>query len=521
MRSLGRQQSRLSKHGQSIARLTADPEVLTMTEAFPDPLSGWKTRFLGLHTNMENHYVMVNQCFYPSNVVDEDCRGNNWDGLWVSDRDVNDGNVYIRFDAEFAATLTSLALDIGSHLSDAVLKIYDKDMNVLLTETIPLGCSNCSMNNPGANIYSRHGIASTNGIGGFDIVDPSSPVNVEGNVGIDNVTVTQGEEGETTRRIDSDDPNTNTVAVEEDANGDGNSSPVAGITIPPGTFNEDVDVTVRVVEVTPDVPCHDFLIAQIGKCVEITATNVDGGAPATLNNNVTVGVCLPEDLHIEMYKFDSPTGRAIPLRQVPFDVVCDDAEFASAKPGNWLEGLAMGLSRKVGRLISPKLAYAADRGFGGEVEKDGGLSTFTWAAPIQLSRAAIAINLFHSGKDAFGVSGAFSLAPKDDDPHKDEHGFDPAAHDVTVAFGSLVESIPRTSWRFVQRTNRWTYVSAASVGVNYLDINPETGDFRLAGRTLSKDDALPAGRAFTLQVGHRIRGHFLLCSAPGICTAQH
>lgn len=331
--------------------------------------------------------------------------------------------------------------------------------------------------------------------------------------------------GESSERIPANSTETAQITVEEDGDGNGNPSPVAGIVIPPNTFNEDVTVTVRVVDVTPEAPCHDFLIQQTGKCVEITAKN-DLGQDATLNNNVIVGVCLPADAHIEIYKWDDPQGRAIPLRQVAFDVDCSDAEFASAQPRNWLEGLAMGVSKRVGGWISPKLAYAADRGFGGEVLRDGGLSTFMWAAPVQLLRSGLAVNFFGTGKDAFGVEGTFSMAGKDDDPFKDEAGFDPlstntAANMVTVAYGDHVETIPQAGWRFVRLTQRWTYVSAKLTGVNYMDLNPVTGEFRVLGRTATKGDALPTGRSFTIQIGHRIRGHFLECAANGSCTGAH
>lgn len=332
------------------------------------------------------------------------------------------------------------------------------------------------------------------------------------------------QEGENTETIGAEG---GTVAVEEDANDDGNSSPVVGIEIPPGTFSENVEVTVQVVDVTPEQPCHDFLIQQTGKCVEITAESAPG-VPATLNNNVVVGVCLPADAHIEIYKWDNRQGRATPLKQVPaLFLNCSDAEFASAQPSNWFEGLAMGLSRRVGRLVSPKLLYAADRGFGGEVLKDDGLSTFTWAAPVQLLRSGLAVNFFNSGKDAFGVEGTFPLVGKDDDPFIGEAGFDPTSSDVaanlvTVAYGDHVETIPNTSWRFERRTKRWTYISANPAGVNYMDIDPVTGEFRVAGRTATKTgDALPSNRPFTIQIGHRIRGHFLECGENGLCTGAH
>ncbi len=155
------------------------------SEFFNDPLSGWKSRFLGLYSNLQNYYVATDRCW--STPGGEDCRGNNLDGLWMHDGDGEDLNSYIRFSPEFAASLTSMSIDVGSHDSSAVLTIYDRDLNVLLEEPIPVGCSYCAYP-PGSgnrNSYVRFAVGSSNGIGGFDVVGH----HVEGNVGIDNVVV--------------------------------------------------------------------------------------------------------------------------------------------------------------------------------------------------------------------------------------------------------------------------------------------------------------------------------------------
>jgi hypothetical protein len=530
---------------RALAGEGAAAAATTMIESFPDPLSGWKTRFMGLNSNLQNEYVVVNVCFYPSTVVDEDCRGNNWDGLWIADDNSEDRSTSrIRFTSEFAATLTSLALDIGSHVltrddggvtPNPVLTIYDKDMNVLLTEVIPPGCSNCSFNNAGPNVYSRHGVQSTNGIGGFDIAAAEGGLDVEGNVGIDNIAVTQEGEGETSQRVPAGEPAT--VSVEEDGNGDGNSSPVVAVDIPAGAFNEDVTVTVRTVEVSPTAPCHDFLIGQIGKCVEITAVN-DAGANATLLQDLTVGICLPEHLELEIFKFENAQGRALPLQQVAADFLdCTDLETASVAPRNWLEGLALAVTNRVGKWITPKSAYAVDRGFGGRIDAETGLSTFTWASPIQLSNAVLSVNTFNSGKDVYSVYGTLNLAAKTFEPCQGEIGFNPAStitppagcedpNKVIVAFGNHVQTINAGSFRKI--LGRWVYSApfGTRTGILSLIINPTTGGFIFSGATATEGVGvapLATYRPFSVQIGHRTQGGGLECGVDTRyqCKLQH
>ena len=163
----------------------------TQVEAFDDPLGGWKTRFMGLNSNLVNYYIATNSCWGDgSGSPDpEDCRGNNIDGLWIHDGDRFNGGSYIRFGDAFGRTLTSFALDIGSH-NNATLIVYDSDLNQILNAPIPRGCSNCAYprGGGGSNVYHSFSVTSSNGIGGFDIHGSG----VEGNVGIDNIVVTAG-----------------------------------------------------------------------------------------------------------------------------------------------------------------------------------------------------------------------------------------------------------------------------------------------------------------------------------------
>jgi hypothetical protein len=510
--------------------ISADPSasaVETLVEAFDNPLSGWKTRFLGVNSNLRNYYVQYNNCWVvPAPEEEEDCRGNNLDGLWIADDNNDDGNSDIRFVPAFAATLTSLELDIGSHTS-AKLKIYDKDMNVLLDEAIPLGCSNCSYSGT-PQVYSHHAVRSTNGIGGFDIIDAdlTNDQAVEGNVGIDNVTVTQETANETTQRVPAGEAAT--VAVEEECASDPDGKcAVAGIDIPTGTFNEDVTVTVRLEKLDAGETCHDYLIGQTKECLEITAKRADGtDAPINAGVRPIVGLCLPEHLAVEMFKFEDRQGRAVPLEQTGASFLnCAEFELADAAARNWLEGLAVGVAKRVGRWLTPKPLYAADRGFGGFLD-DGHLSFFTWAPAIQVAGAGLAVNLFNSGKDVYTVWGTFGLEAKDFDPGLGEVGFDPARDAVIVGYGKKVHTIGVNSFKWSTFLKRYVYAAKVTgSGITAMEINPVDGKFLVVGTTKPSEGAAdPTYRPFDLRIGQRARGAGLECGTNKNkykCVLQH
>ena len=324
---------------------------------------------------------------------------------------------------------------------------------------------------------------------------------------------------ESTKEVPAGEPATVTVEDSCDAEADGQCA-VAGVDIPENTFNEDVTVSVRFVRLQEGEKCHEYLLAQNNLCVEVDVRDDQGNEP-TLNNNVIVGFCLPTSVQdLEMYKFESRSSRPMPLRQVTADFLeCDGFQTSSAKPSNWLHGLALGVSKQVGKWISPKLAYAADRGFGGEVEKDGSFSFFTWAAPLQLTDAGLAVNVFNSGKDAFGFSGVFGLAAKGFAPFSTEAGFSPTQHPVTVLFGDQEETLTSGTWK--SKGHRWQYTSSVPLGVNFMEINTSTGEVVVGGRVPTEADAFPKYRQFTIRLGNRIRGLGLLCGTSGRCSSQH
>lgn len=300
-----------------------------------------------------------------------------------------------------------------------------------------------------------------------------------------------------------------------------NGKAVAGIDIPAGTFAEDVAVSVRFTQLVGGARCHDYLLDQTGRCLEITAKTAAGATPP-LQMPVVVGLCLPANPPpLDLFKFKDRTARPVALKRVdaPF-LDCLGFQVASAAPSNWLEGLAMGFAKQVGALITVKSLYAAHSGFGGLIPLGDGLSSFTWASPMPIANAGLVANVLNSGKDAWAVRGTFKLLqPKNFDPFAGEVGFDAAVHPVTVGFGSSVFTIPVNSFRYVAALQRWVYAARTSSGITAMEINPVDGTFTV-GATVPTAGSLPAYRAFSVQIGHRAQGVGLRCEATRICVAQ-
>jgi hypothetical protein len=160
--------------------LTLPAVAGTLTENF-NVLPDWETGWLGVNSNLVNYYVAVNG---PGDNTD---RGNNPDGLWIADSTtVHGGDVVISFNPAFAATLTSLSIDIAGFV-EAQFEIFDAAGNPLLGPT-DLTLTNGAFTLPG--VYANYAVTSTTGIGGFSFLGDA----IEGNTSIDNVVVTQAEE---------------------------------------------------------------------------------------------------------------------------------------------------------------------------------------------------------------------------------------------------------------------------------------------------------------------------------------
>jgi hypothetical protein len=186
-------------------------------------------------------------------------------------------------------------------------------------------------------------------------------------------------------------------------------------------------------------------------------------------------------------------------------------------PRNWLEGLAMAVTNRVGRMISPKLAYAADRGFGGTVSKDDGFSSFTWADPIHVHQASLIQN---PGRNVFTVSGTFDLAATGVIPEfASETGFNPALHAISVTFGDATYDIPAGAVRN-SADKKWVYSSNANVGLKVMQLDLADGSFTVHG-VVPTDGPLAGSKQFAMQIGHRLQATLLLCGNNKRCEPQH
>jgi hypothetical protein len=149
----------------------------TLTEDFNAPFPAWQSGWLGVNSNLVNYYVAVG--FANTE------RGSNLDGLWVADSTTyHGGNVIISFLPSFAATLTSLSIDIAGYVP-LQFEIFDATGQVLLST--PLTLTDGANQDPG--VYAHYSTTSTTGIGGFEFL---GDVQIEGNTSIDNVVVDQG-----------------------------------------------------------------------------------------------------------------------------------------------------------------------------------------------------------------------------------------------------------------------------------------------------------------------------------------
>lgn len=158
-----------------------------LSEDFPDPLGTWRSRWLAQNSNLQNYYV-------ASGDPNEDNRGNNPTGLWISDG-VSGGGCDIVFNAGFGATLTSFEFGIES-FTGITVRFYDMsgvefnsvaasggsfplDHDTLISSGISNnGISrvffdggsvegNTSIDNVRANVVPAPGVASVLGLGGL------------------------------------------------------------------------------------------------------------------------------------------------------------------------------------------------------------------------------------------------------------------------------------------------------------------------------------------------------------------
>jgi hypothetical protein len=148
----------------------------TLTEDFNAPFPAWESRWLGENSNLVNYFL-------ADGLPDTD-RGNNLDGLWIADSaTTHPGNVIISFLPSFAATLTSLSIDIAGYVP-LQFEIFDATGQALLSTALTL--TDGANQDPG--VYAHYSTTSTTGIGGFEFLGTAT---IEGNTSIDNVVVNQ------------------------------------------------------------------------------------------------------------------------------------------------------------------------------------------------------------------------------------------------------------------------------------------------------------------------------------------
>jgi hypothetical protein len=147
--------------------------AITYIEDFEAAFPAWESGWLGVNSNLQNYYGVGQG------------RGNNPDGLWISDGDAatsGDTLVEIVFDPTFGATLTSFDVDVAGY-APVNLTIYDMSGNTLLSTSVTL--TNGAYSDPG--VYAHYGVTSGNGVSKFSFSSGSGQI--EGWTSIDNVVV--------------------------------------------------------------------------------------------------------------------------------------------------------------------------------------------------------------------------------------------------------------------------------------------------------------------------------------------
>jgi hypothetical protein len=145
-----------------------------LCEGFPDPLGGWRDRWLAQNSTMTNVYVCGGN-------PDENNRGNNPCGLWICDQDQDFSTANIIFNPTFGATVSHFALEIVSFVGGSIT-FYDLNDNQIYQTTV---INNGTFPPCPGPVYETD---TPGGLGRF-LIGPSG---VEGNTSVDNVCSTVG-----------------------------------------------------------------------------------------------------------------------------------------------------------------------------------------------------------------------------------------------------------------------------------------------------------------------------------------
>lgn len=157
--------------------VSASSAAFALSETFPDPFDPWEGRWFGANSNAENYYGIGGG------------RGNNPEGLWISDGGPRSGPVAtITFNPGFGASLTSFGLGFECFVTTRVT-IYDMSDNVLGTAVFSGG-------DFGFGHEDRLDVTSTNGVSKF-VMDSTGlgDGQIEGNTSIDNIEAAVPEPG--------------------------------------------------------------------------------------------------------------------------------------------------------------------------------------------------------------------------------------------------------------------------------------------------------------------------------------
>ena len=124
----------------------------TLVEDFEKAFPAWEKDWLGVNSNLQNYYGVGAG------------RGNNPDGLWISDGDSEqyDQDVTILFDKAFGASLYAFSIDIAGWMP-GTFSVFDSFGQTLLSADVPLTYG--ALTDPGK--YGSFAVKSSTGIGGF------------------------------------------------------------------------------------------------------------------------------------------------------------------------------------------------------------------------------------------------------------------------------------------------------------------------------------------------------------------
>ena len=159
-----------------VIALASGSHASILVEDFEAPFPAWESGWLGTNSNLQNYYGVGAG------------RGNNPDGLWLTDGGVS-SETNIVFDPTFGASLSSLSLDIATFIGGLRVQIFDMANAVLFDQIVAPTFG--AFTDPG--VYVNVSANSASGISRFRFSASSA---VEGNTSIDNVVVNaQGDPG--------------------------------------------------------------------------------------------------------------------------------------------------------------------------------------------------------------------------------------------------------------------------------------------------------------------------------------